>query len=158
MSRAGLKAANRHGSKLPEFPNLEAAQVALFAERDRLLALCRELGQRSAEFRCCFEPESLKALERWYFELLDGDGFRGVGVSRDEFERCIAVYFGEVLVRNRSPFGWFVREFAFARGRYEIGVQRPPLAIMLSAPMAPEPRERNKRQQSLWRRYTRYAS
>jgi hypothetical protein len=159
MSRAGREAAAEHALGLPEFPSLEAAQVALFAERDRLLGLCSRLGQASNEFRCDFQPDSLKSLERWYFELVDRRGFSALGVSREEFERCIGVYLGEVLVRNSSsPFSWFVREFAFSPGRYELGVQRPKLAVMLSGPMVPEPLERNRRQESLWRRYKRYAA
>jgi hypothetical protein len=64
----------------------------------------------------------------------------------------MAMYLGQVLVGNVPEFEWFVTEFAFERGRYEIGVRRPLFELMLSRQSFP-PRERNKREQSMWRMY-----
>ena len=157
MSRSGMTAAAEHGAHLPKFGSLGEAEATLYQERDQLLAKLAELARESNGFDCTFHPESLNSLERWYFRLLDADAFRAPSMPRLELERCIAVYFGEVLVRSIPPFEWFVSEYTFSPGRYELGVRRPLLAIMLSQPKSPDPRERNKRSQSLWREYSRYA-
>jgi hypothetical protein len=152
MTRAGLLAAKLFGSRLPTYRDLAHAERALLSRRDELL---RELVARSrlaSSFRPDFTPESLKELERWYFELNDGPGVRSLGTSEETFERAMAMYLGEVLVRNVPEFEWLVTEFAFEQGRYEIGVRRPLFALMLSRQTFPA-RERNKRAQSMWRTY-----
>jgi hypothetical protein len=156
MSRAGLLAAKLFGAKLPAFRDLEEAERALERRRDELLLTLTDLSRHSATFRADGGPESLKDLERWYFELLEGAGFRSIGTDQETFERAIAMYLGEVLVRNAPPFEWFVSEFAFEPGRYEIGVRRSRVAVMCNR-LVPAPRERNKRGQSIWRRYQSYA-
>jgi len=156
MSRAGLIAARLFGRKLPTFRDLAEAERALLARRDELLRTLSELSRQSSDFSADLSPESLKGLERWYFELRDGPGFTSIGVDEETFERAMAMYLGEVLVRNAPPFEWFVDEFAFEHGRYEIGVRRSLVAVMLSR-LAPDPPERNKRHQSIWRMYRRYA-
>jgi hypothetical protein len=157
MSKSGMIAALRHGAELPAFGSLAEAEVALFRERDQRLALLSKVAGESNGFACTFAPESLKELERWYFEILDAGAFSTLLLSQDDFERCLASYFGEVLVRNSPPFEWFVSEFPFEPGRYEIGIRRPLAALMLTGRKAPEPRERNRGMQSLWRDYHKYA-
>jgi hypothetical protein len=152
MSKTGLRAAKLFGSQLPEFRGLAQAEHALLRERDRLIRRLTDLARRSATFQPDFSPESLKDLERWYFELLDSGEFRSIGADEETFERAMAMYLGEVLVQNAPPFEWFVTEFAFEQGRYEIGVRRPLHHVMLSR-LTPTPRERNRREQSIWRRY-----
>jgi hypothetical protein len=152
-----MTAAADYGSRLPTFRDIEDARAALYHERDCRLAALAECARHTDQFRLTFEADSLKALELWYFRLVDLAGFRSPIAARHHFEQCIAAYFGEVLVRSSPPFEWFVEEYAFTPGRYEIGVRRPLLAIMLTGSKAPEPRERNKRMQSLWRQYQRYA-
>lgn len=127
----------------------------LFRQRDELLGKLIEMSRVASSFRPDFSPESLKDLERWYFELAEGAGFDSVGTDEETFERTVAMYVGEVIVRNAPPFEWFVAEFAFEPGRFEIGVERPLLRIALSR-LSPVPRERNKRAQSLWRMYHKY--
>ena len=152
MSKVGLRAAKLFGSKLPEFRNLAEAEHALYRERDALIRGLTEQSRRSATFRPDFNPESLKDLEHWYFELLDGGRFHSIDTDEETFERAMAMYLGEVLVRNAPPFEWFVAEFAFEQSRYEIGVRRPLYHVMLSG-LSPPPRKRNRREQSIWRRY-----
>jgi hypothetical protein len=156
MSKAGLLAAGRFGESLPAFRDQTEAEGALRSRRDDLLQRLAVWSQRSTSFRCDLSPESLKRLEGWYFELVGGPGVRSIGTDEETFERAMAMYLGAVFVRNASPpFEWFVHEYAFERGRYEIGVRRGSFAMMLSRQSVP--RERNKRRESLWRLYARYA-
>jgi len=145
-------AAKLFGSKLPKYRDLAHAERALVPRRDELLQKLVALSHLASRFRPDSSPEILKELERWYFELKDGPGVGSVGTDEETFERAMAMYLGEVLVRNVPEFEWFVTEFAFERGRYEIGVRRPLFELMLSRQSFP-PRERNKREQSMWRMY-----
>jgi hypothetical protein len=152
MTRAGLLAAKLFGSRLPTYRDLAHAERALLSRRDELLQELVALSRLASSFRPDFRPESLKNLERWYFDLKDGPGVGSIGTDEETFERAMAMYLGEVLVRNVPEFEWFVTEFAFEQGRYEIGVRRPLFALMLSRQTFPA-RERNKRGQSMWRTY-----
>jgi len=156
MSNTGLRAAKLFGSNLPVFRGVAEAERALYGERDELVRNLAEQSRRSAAFRPDFRPESLKDLEHWYFELLEGGGFDSIDTHQETFERAIAMYLGQVLVRNAPPFEWFVTEFAFEQDRYEIGVRRPLYEVMLSR-LSPAPRERNRREQSIWRTYRKHS-
>jgi hypothetical protein len=153
MTRAGLLAAKLFGSRLPKYQDLAHAERVLYPRRDELLQKLVTVSHFAWSFRPDFSPESLKELELWYFELKDGPGVGSVGTDEETFERAMAMYLGEVLVRNVPEFEWFVTEFAFEQGRFEIGVRRPLYERMLSRQSFP-PRERNKRHQSMWRMYS----
>jgi hypothetical protein len=157
MSKVGLRVARLFGKSLPRFRDHAEAERALMARRDELLRMLADWSQRSTDFRSDLSPESLKGLERWYFALVDGPGFRSIKTDQETFERAMAMYLGAVFVHSATPpFEWFVKEFAFEPGRYEIGVRRDLFAMMLSRQSVP--REGNKRQESLWRMYGRYAA
>ena len=156
MSKLGLRVAKAFGKRLPTFADQAEAERALQSRRDELLRMLADWSQRSTYFKSDLSPESLKGLERWYFQLADGPGFGSIGTDQETFEGAIAMYLGAVFVRSAAPpFEWFVKEFAFEAGRYEIGVRRDLFAMMLSRQWLP--RENNKRQESLWRMYQRYA-
>ncbi len=126
----------------------------LFGERDRRLHRIVELAASSNTFAADYTPESLKNLEKWYFELWESDGFGRLSVARDEFERCMASYFCEIAVRNCPDTNWEVREFGFERGKYEIGVGRPAGGhLMLSRFTDHHGMPRNKRRQKIYRDY-----
>ncbi len=156
MSKVALRAAKLFGSKLPAFRGIEEAERALYGERDELIRNLIELSRRSTAFRPDFSPDSLKDLEHWYFELSEGGGFHSIDTDEETFERAISMYLGQVLVRNAPLFEWFVTEFVFEQGRYEIGVRRPLYQVMLSR-LSPAPRERNRRERSVWRTYQQHA-
>ena len=155
MSDVGLRAARSFGSTLRAFRDLAEAERGLYAERDELVRKLTELSGGSAAFRPDFSPDSLKDLEHWYFGLVEGGGLHSIHTDDETFERAMAMYLGEVLVRHAPPFGWFVTEFAFEHGRYEIGVRRPLYQVMLSR-LAPAPRERNRSERSIWRAYQKH--
>jgi hypothetical protein len=157
MSRAGMVAARLHGESLPSFSSHADAERALFLRRDRLLASLQRAAEQSSRFAFDMSPESLKKLESWYFELLERDNFRAIGLDRLTFEGCVAMYFGEVVVQNNPEFKWAVHEYAFQAGRYEIGVERPLVRLDLTRGIDLAARGKNKRRHSLWRDYHRWA-
>ena len=88
-----------------------------------------------------------------YFHLCDTDGFRLLGISREEFECCMASYFCELAVRNCSDAKWEVREFDFEPGKFEIGIQRGLLHLMLRRFTDHHQQPNNKRRQKIFRMY-----
>jgi hypothetical protein len=149
MSWYGLLVALQFSQELPAFPDQVAAEEALFACREQgLIELCSLSGVSAS---LDYSPESLKLIEAWFFE----NGQPIETISGYPVAHVIGFYFGEVLCRSQQ-FHWVVEESPFAEGRYEIGVKRDLLAIMLTKGMRPR-LAGNKRMQSLWRASKRYA-
>jgi hypothetical protein len=156
MSLAGMVEAKKRALLLPRFECAIEARQALYAERDLLLAKLLATSKNSLRFVADYTPQSLKHLERWYFELANADHFRQLGIARIEFERGTSFYLGEVFVRHGRGFEWFVDEYWLDAKRYEIGVQRPRFALVLGQARSFS-KLNNVRMQSLWREFNRYA-
>jgi len=149
MSRYGLVVAGQYAQGLPAFRDIEEAKRSLFAARDR--AIEEILSVPELVERLDFSPASLSALESWYFASQQPVSFpSGFSVAH-----AIGFYFGEVFVRS-AGFTWVVDEFVFQPGRYEIGVRRPLVGIMLTKGKLPKT-SGNKKMQSLLREFNRYA-
>jgi len=153
MTKAGMAAAQEHGTNLPSFASQGEAEHSLFARRDELLLTLQKSASGNSTFRFDSSPDSLKALEKWYFDLLEGQNFGSLGLDQATFEHCISMYLGHVLVQNHPKFKWVVEKFAFQEGKYEIGVQRPLFSLMLTGRRNLAGKPNNKRRQSLWREY-----
>jgi hypothetical protein len=150
MSRQTVAVAAQYGSELPQFANIAQAQTALFAHRDATLtAITSELGSTLALDQ---SPESLQRVERWYCENASPE----LGKSGFSVPHAMGYYFGAVLCQH-AGFAWCVQEFAFSSGRYGIGVERSFATIMLTKGLRP-PSSGNKRMQTLWRDYVKYAA
>ena len=149
VSRQGMIVAGQYANELPAFPSLAEAEKVLFAQRDA--GLREMLSAVGGLVELDYSPESLKHLERWYFE----HGSPETTTSGYSVAHAVAFYFGEVLCWH-AGFTWVVQEFAFAKGRFELGVRRPALGIMLTKGKRLQ-RANNKRMQSLWREFSTYA-
>jgi hypothetical protein len=158
VSKRGIVAAREHAQQLPSFGTLSEARERLLARRDQDIAVLRRAAERSARFTLDFTADSLKGLEQWYFQLIETGSFETAGLTRMDFERCVPAYFGEVLVRTCPPFEWVVEEYAFASGKYELGVRRQLVTVMLTVPWDLSVRPNNRRRQSLWREYHQHAA
>lgn len=152
MARRGSETAIQHGEKLLAFPSLEEAQRHLYAFRDKHLALLSEVATQYPDFHPSYMPESLKQLEQWYFHLYETDSFQRVGLTRGIFETCMAMYFGETVVRSTTA-RWIVEEYPFAPGKYELGVRKDLMTMMLYRFTDHFLVPNNKRRQSLFRNY-----
>jgi hypothetical protein len=144
------------GKKLPSFASQTDAERELYAFRDARLQKLSQVASATEDFELTWTPESLKGIEAWYFELWENNAFEVIGSTREEFEECMAMYFGEVFVRNVSGAKWIVEEYAFESGKYEIGVQKDAIAIMLRRETDHFKTPNNKRRQALWRQYRKY--
>src|SRR4029078_4531596 len=105
------------------FPHNEPAVRALLRARDDDIDYLRDLAASSQRFEPTFSPDSLKDLELFYFDLVNEERFEADSEERRRLRSAVATYLGAVLVKH-AGYHWVVQEFAFARGRYEIGVRR----------------------------------
>jgi hypothetical protein len=149
MSRPGVIAAQEYAEGLASFESPEAAHEQLLAALGATVsALLREQG---VPLGLDFSPESLRRLERWFLE----SGCPETGDAGYSIPHAIGFYFGEILCRT-SGFRWVVDEHPLGDGRYEIGIRRPLLSIMLTKGRRPV-RVGNERMHSLWREWDVYA-
>lgn len=127
---------------------MEDAENFFYSQRDDLTGdLITDLGD---ELNLDYSLDSLKRLERWYFDELA----EMRGRSLDALAKSIGFYFAEVLCRS-GGFQWLVSEFVFKPGTYEIGVIKGRVQIMVTAGRLPE-KTGNKRMQSLFREAKRW--
>src|SRR5690606_22972625 len=114
----GVEHAKRFGLTLPEFPSLLEARKGLLAKRDNCLGMFREMAERQDIFTADYSVDSLGYLDDLYATLHRTDSFEEFCRDRAQFEECMAMYFGEVVVRNKGA-QWIVEEFTFVKGRYQ---------------------------------------
>ena len=116
-----------------------------------------EIARSMGSFSPNYTVDSLKALEKWYFELWEKDNFASITVSQGTFERMMALYFNEVVVRNKEGAKWTVTEYPFLRGRYELGIECRLMSMMGSGHFINLcTKEGNKRRNFMYREYKRY--
>lgn len=130
-----------------------AAEVALLSLRDRRLALFLQWAGDSGRFSANGTPESLKDVEAWYFDVVMSGG---PTANKRDLNAALGAYFGQVFV-EAAGFEWIVEQYPFAAGRYELGVRKEHLTLMLTNGISPDPPERNRRKHSLFRQYRKYA-
>ncbi|HOX60209.1 MAG TPA: hypothetical protein PLC99_25310 [Verrucomicrobiota bacterium] len=157
MGWFALRIAKLFGQRLPAFPTKAEAEAHLFSQRDERLRHIIELAPHSAGvFAADFTPNSLKGLESWYFILRESDSFGSLGITCEEFERCMAMYYCETAVRNNPDAQWVVQEYAFERGKYEMGVAKGGTYYMRMRFTDHYKQPNNKRRQKIFRDYQQY--
>jgi hypothetical protein len=96
-------------------------------------------------------------LEKWYFELYEKNKFDKLGLDRNEFEKAMAIYFGEVVVRNNKEAKWEVEEYPFVPGKFDFGVRKGMGSMSLGNGFIDHYEEpNNKSRNSLFRRYNQH--
>lgn len=141
--------AGQYGAELPAFASLVDAERSLFLARDRGLQELRWIPGLPV-IDCT--PESLDVLEKCFFAAGSAMTLRtGYSVAH-----AIGFYLGEVYCRH-GGCEWVVAEYAFTPGRYEIGVKRDLMSIMLTKGRLPK-LVANKRMQSLRLEFKKYAA
>lgn len=144
-----------YGESLPAYNDKAEAEHHLFEYRDRHLSLLEAAAKSSDGFTLDYSIDSLKDIERWYFDLFSRKTFESIGMSQEQFEKCMAIYFGETVVRN-SRAEWIVEAYPFLPGKYEIGIRRGGFTMTLMGFIDHYKVPNNKRKQSLFRKYSKY--
>ena len=104
-----------------------------------------------------YSVESLKKLEKIYFNLCESDGFAGAGFAKKEFESAMSMYFGEVIVRNNRDAKFEARSFPFSKDKYEFYVSKGLLSMAIADKFLDlDKRPDNVRKNSIFREYNKY--
>lgn len=131
MSKYSLNVALQYGEKLKKFSNLDEAEQYYLINKNCLLNKLEVLCKDNFSFLPDYTIDSLKQLEKWYFDLFENNLFDTIGLDRKEFESLMSIYFGEVVVRNNDNAKWIVEEYAFVEGKYELMVNKGLLSMSI---------------------------
>lgn len=71
-----------------------------------------------------YTEESLKEIEKWYFDLYEKQAFNKIGSSLEEFESILSIYWGEVIVENKDDTKWVIEKYPFSPKKYELFVSK----------------------------------
>lgn len=153
MSKKAWELATKNAYSLRKFESKEEAEAFLFTERDELKAKIESFSE-NYRLHLDYTPESLKRLEKWYFDVCEVRGFPDIGISQELFEFCMGVYLGFVFTMNDSEFIWMAYESPFVPERYQLAITKR-LYTRTIGPMSHLHKlSENKRRQSIFRDYT----
>ena len=157
MSEHSLTIALKYGEKLKEFYDIAQAEKYFISYKDELLNRLEAISGQLDGFSPDYTIESLKNIEKLYFELYRNNSFGKLGLSQKQFESIMSVYWGEVVIKNNADAKWLIEEFAFSQGKYELLVSNG-LCNVSIVDMFQDlyKRQGNKRQNLLFREYNRY--
>src|SRR5262249_42074820 len=145
--------AEAYGEALPSFGSLSEATAYYFALRDEHLSILVNISEKQDFFKLDYSVESLKKIEAWYFDFVEHHNFEIHGVDRATFERCMFMYFGEVVIKNNKDAEWIVEEYVFSQGKYELGIRKDPCSYMATRFVDLYREPNNKRKQYIYRTY-----
>lgn len=157
MSKYSLKITQSYAKTLPSFQSLKEARNYYDKYRNEMLLLMKKIPKR---FNLDFTPDSLKTLEQLYFALVTNNNFSKFLTTKENFEKFMGIYFGEVLVTTCHKTKWIVQEYAFQKNKYELGVKnaRGNLIMLTNAFINHDKIPHNKRHHKLYREFQKYCS
>ena len=157
MSKYSLNIAIKYGETLREFSNKSEAENYFISYKDNLLNRLKAISIQTSAFFLDYTIESLKKLEKWYFDLYEKQSFGQVGLTQEEFESMMSVYWGEVIIKNNEDAKWVVMEYPFSQKKYEFLVSTGLCNVSVVNKFHDLYRiQSNKRRTLLFREYNRY--
>ncbi|MGK7377616.1 hypothetical protein ACSFXN_07215 [Planococcus sp. 1R117A] len=105
MSKQSLRVAIEKGKKLRKCESLKEAESYFLNFKDTVLGQFDLVAGESRFFTTDYKVESLKALEKWYFHLIESDEFEQLGMNRmtlKQYWRCTLEkwWYGIMRMRN----------------------------------------------------------
>ena len=91
MSKYSLNIAIKYGETLREFNDKSEAEDYFISYKDNLLNRLKAISTQTSVFFLDYTIESLKKLEKWYFDLYEKQSFEQVGLTQEEFESMMSV-------------------------------------------------------------------
>jgi len=149
-----LKHAIEFSKELNSFKSLKDAQKYFERYNEHYLSKIIELSKKYNK-DLNNTPESLKIIESWYFDLYEQD-FKDFPINIIEFEKCMAIYFLNVAVKNNRDVVYKVSEYTFVKGKYEFGVEYNSLTYNSIRFKEYFKTPNNKKRQSLFKKYKKY--
>lgn len=124
MSEHSLEIALKYGETLKNFNGISEAEKYFISYKDNLLTVLKDISAQCLEFVPDYTVESLKKLEKWYFDLYRNNSFDKLELFQNDFESIMSVYWGEVVIKNNEEAKWVIEEFPFSQNKYELFVNK----------------------------------
>ena len=157
MSKYSLNIAMEYGETLRAFSDKSEAEDYFISYKDALLNRLKEISIQTSAFFPDYTIESLKKIEKWYFDLYERQVFDQVGVTQEEFESMMSAYWGEVVIKNNEDAKWVVMEYPFSQKKYEFLVNKGLCSVSVVNKFHDlYSKQNNKRRTLLFREYNRY--
>ena len=157
MSKYSLNIANKYGEALRDFNDKSEAEDYFISYKDDLLSRLKTISTKASEFFPDYTIESLKKLEKWYFDLYERQSFNREGLTQEELESMMSVYWGEVVINNNKDAKWVVAEYPFSQKKYEFLVKKGLCSVSVVNKFHHlYNKQGNKRRTLLFREYNRY--
>lgn len=157
MSKYSLNIAIKYGETLRKFSNISEAENYFISYRNDLLSRVSAISTQEYGFFPDYTIESLKKLEKWYFDLYEKKSFAKLGLTQKEFESIMSVYWGEVVIKNNKDAKWVVEEYAFSQNKYQLLVNKGFCNIAVENKFRDlYNKQNNKRRNLLFREYNKY--
>ena len=102
MSKHSLNIAVKYGESLREFRDQSEAEDYYISYKDDLLNRLKAISTQASAFFPDYTIESLKKLEKWYFDLYEKQSFDKAGSTQEDFESMMSVYWGEVTIKKEA--------------------------------------------------------
>ncbi len=157
MSKYSLNIAIKYGKTLREFSDISEAENYFISYKNYLLNRLNAISTQEYAFFPDYTIESLKKLEKWYFDLYEKKSFAKVGLTQKEFESIMSVYWGEVIIKNNEDAKWVVEEYPFSQKKYELLVNKGLCNVSVIGKFRDlYNKQSNKRRNLLFREYNKY--
>ena len=157
MSKYSLDKTIKYSDILREFCDISEAEDFFISYKDHLLNRLKAIGSQGAVFFPDYTVESLKKLEKWYFDLHEKNAFGQIGSAQEEFEIIMSVYWGAVVIKNNRDAKWVVEEYPFSQGKYEFFVNKGLCSVSIIDTFHDlYKKQNNKRKNLLFREYNKY--
>lgn len=154
-----MKIALKVGQSRMKFDSLKIAETYFENERLIYLQKIKALQEKYINEKLDFSPESLKSIEKIYFDFYENDKFNKEIISKDDFIKLLGIYNGFVYVKNGKAKWKVQKEFFVSDNRYFLGIEVNGgfCFIDCSGISHLEKLTNNKRRQSMYREYKKYS-
>lgn len=147
----------KYGETLREFHDISEAEDFFISYKDHLLARIKAVSTKGTAFFPDYTVESLKRLEKWYFDLYEKNAFDQIGSTQEEFEHMMSVYWGAVVIKNNEGAKWVIEKYPFSQGKYEFFVSKRLCNVSIANKFHDlYKKQNNKRRNLLFREYNKY--
>lgn len=143
--------------QLPTFDSQEEANRFFINLKDEGLIEFTCFLKKHNFFEPNYAPESLKHLEKLYFQLYEENKFGDDLILIEDFELYMSLYFGEVLVRNTETYSWGGEKHFLTNNAYYLVVRKEWLSMAIARLKNYYNKKNNKTKQSLFREFKSYS-
>lgn len=147
-----------NASHLPTFDSQDEADKFFIAVKDDRLKEFLFFLEKHIFFAPDYTPETLKDVERLYYHLYEEGKFGDDLIKIEDFELCMSLYFGEVVVRNTNLFKWGAEKHFLTNNAYYLAIKKKLLSIGIARLKNYYNTKNNKTRQSLYRKYKSYST